>query len=79
MPQSAVAQETAFDQLADLAGIDRLEFRLKNALRNEQKTVTGQTFSTGVGIIECLQALLQHWDTANSNCLLYTSPSPRDS
>ena len=71
VPQSAVAQETAFDQLADLAGIDRLEFRLKNALRNEQKTVTGQTFSTGVGIVECLQALLQHWDTANSKAQIF--------
>ena len=65
VPQSAVAQETAFDQLADLAGIDRLEFRLKNALQNGQPTVTGQVFEQGVGIVECLEALKPAWDVAN--------------
>ena len=64
VPQSAVAQEMAYDQLADAAGIDRLEFRLKNALRNGQRTVTGQSFKTGVGIEECLQSLTSSWNKA---------------
>ncbi len=64
VPQSAVAQETAFDQLADLAGIDRLTFRIQNALRNGQPTVTGQVFNSGVGIVECLEALEPSWKAA---------------
>ena len=64
VPQSAIAQEMAYDQLADAACIDRLEFRLTNALRNGQRTVTGQSFKTGVGIEECLQSLKSSWDNA---------------
>ena len=57
VPQSAIAQECAFDELADLAGIDRLAFRLVNALKNGDATVTGQVLESGVGIAECLEAL----------------------
>ncbi len=65
VPQSAIAQECAFDELAGKAGIDRLEFRLINALTNGQPTVTGQVFEKGVGIIECLEALKPAWSAAN--------------
>ncbi|WP_333816989.1 molybdopterin cofactor-binding domain-containing protein, partial [Tabrizicola sp.] len=34
VPQGALWQETLYDRLADKAGIDRLEFRLRNALRD---------------------------------------------
>lgn len=61
VPQSAIAQEAAFDQLADKAGIDRLEFRILNALQNGLPTATGQVFETGVGIKDCLEALRSHW------------------
>ncbi len=64
VPQSAIAQEAAFDELADRLGIDRLEFRLRNALRNHQATVTGQVFDSGVGIVECLEALQERWRQA---------------
>lgn len=64
VPQSAIAQEIAFDQLADVAGIDRLDFRLINALQNHQPTVTGQVFEQGVGIADCLKALKPAWDRA---------------
>lgn len=65
VPQSAIAQETAFDQLADKVGIDRLDFRIKNALQNGMPTATGQVFDKGVGIKECLEALRPAWDKAN--------------
>ena len=61
VPQAAVAQETLFDQLADAIGIDRLAFRLQNALQNGLPTVTGQVFDDGVGIKACLEALKPHW------------------
>jgi aldehyde oxidoreductase len=57
VPQSAVAQECVFDELADMAGIDRLEFRLINALDDGLPTATGQVFASGVGIKACLEAL----------------------
>ncbi len=61
VPQAAIAQEAAFDQLANKLGIDKLEFRLINALENNVPTVTGQVFEGGVGIRECLQALKPFW------------------
>ena len=64
VPQSAIAQECAFDELADQMGMDRLQFRLNNALLNGQPTVTGQVFESGVGIVECLEALRPAWDHA---------------
>ncbi|MFZ5964978.1 molybdopterin-dependent oxidoreductase [Thalassococcus sp. BH17M4-6] len=64
VPQSAVAQEQLFDMLAGKLGIDRLEFRRRNCLRNGDPTVTGQVFDTGMGIGDCFDALVPHWQTA---------------
>ncbi len=63
VPQAAIWQETIYDKLADQVGIDRLEFRLLNALRNGQTTVTGQELQAA-GIAECLAALRPHWQRA---------------
>lgn len=62
VPQSAIAQETLFDELADHLRIDRLEFRIRNALENGMATGTGQVFESGVGFKKCLLALKPHWD-----------------
>lgn len=64
VPQAAIAQETLFDQLADAIGMDRLAFRLRNALDHGVPTVTGQVFEDGVGIKACLRALEPHWQRA---------------
>jgi aldehyde oxidoreductase len=64
VPQTMVALECLYDQLADKAGLDRLEFRLRNALQNGDPTVTGQIFAKGVGITECLIALKPAWASA---------------
>lgn len=61
VPQAAIAQECAYDLLADAAGRDRLEFRLDNALVAGAPTVTGQVFSGGVGYRDCLEALSPRW------------------
>ncbi|MFD1342552.1 molybdopterin-dependent oxidoreductase [Litorisediminicola beolgyonensis] len=63
VPQSAIAQEVLFDLLADRLGIDPLEFRLRNALRNGTPTVCGQVFEQGVGIGACLEALRGSWES----------------
>ncbi|MGQ7847935.1 molybdopterin-dependent oxidoreductase [Granulosicoccus sp. 3-233] len=64
VPQAAIAQESLFDELAESIGMDRLAFRLLNALDNDQPTVTGQTFESAVGIKPCLQALQDAWSAA---------------
>ncbi len=64
VPQSAVAQESVLDDVAEKLGIDRLEIRRINALKNHQPTVTGQIFTKGVGIKQCLDALISPWERA---------------
>ena len=64
VPQSAIAQECAYDLLADEIGMDRLAFRRINALKNGIPTVTGQVFKNGVGIDDCFAALEQPWKNA---------------
>ncbi|MER9472994.1 molybdopterin-dependent oxidoreductase [Mesorhizobium sp. M0520] len=64
VPQATIMQETLYDDLADRLGMDRLDFRLKNCLRNGSETVTGQRLESGVGIADCLEALRSHWRRA---------------
>ncbi len=64
VPQAAIAQECLFDELADAVGVDRLEFRLRNALMAGNPTVTGQVFESGVGYADCLEALRPIWTRA---------------
>ncbi len=61
VPQSAITQESLYHDLAEKIGMDQLEFRLLNALDNNQATVTGQIFTEGVGIRACLEALRPAW------------------
>ncbi len=66
VPQSTIAQECLFDELADAVGMDRLEFRYVNALTTGVPTVTGQVFPSGVGYRDCLEALRPHWKRART-------------
>jgi aldehyde oxidoreductase len=61
VPQAAIAQEQLYDDLADRLGIDRLEFRILNALENHTPTVTGQILGEGVGMRQCFEALRPNW------------------
>ncbi|MGL4234520.1 molybdopterin-dependent oxidoreductase [Tabrizicola sp.] len=63
VPQGALWQETLYDRLAEKAGIDRLEFRILNALRDGDGSATGQVLQA-VGIHDCLTALRPHWERA---------------
>ncbi len=60
VPQGALWQETLFDQLAAKAGLDRLEFRILNALVDGDVSPTGNRLQA-VGIKPCLEALRQPW------------------
>jgi aldehyde oxidoreductase len=63
VPQGALWQETLYDRLAEKAGLDRLEFRILNALRDGDASATGHVLQA-TGIHECLLALRPHWTRA---------------
>lgn len=73
VPQSAIAQETLFDELAEALGMDALEFRIKNALTAGQPTVCGQVFDQGVGIKACLEALRPTWAEGRSKVAAFNA------
>src|SRR4029077_4605621 len=73
VPQAAIAQEQLYDELADRVGMDRLEFRILNALDDHTPTVTGQVLGAGVGIRACLEALRPKWQTARREAAEFNS------
>lgn len=75
VPQAAIAQEQAYDELADKVGMDRLEFRIVNALEDDSATVTGQVLGEGVGIRACLEALRPRWKVANAEAAEFNARS----
>ncbi|AZO49550.1 MAG: 2Fe-2S iron-sulfur cluster binding domain-containing protein [Mesorhizobium sp.] len=75
VPQATIMQETLYDELAGKLGLDRLDFRLKNCLRNGSETVTGQRLESGVGIGECLEALRPHWARALAEAEAFNAAS----
>ncbi len=58
-PQVAFAVERQMDLLAEELGIDPVEFRLKNILRNGDKTVHGQLLDHGVGLEEAIRKAVE--------------------
>lgn len=63
VPQAAIIQEALYDDLARACGIDQLEFRLQNALRDGDRSGTGQVLNA-TGIFDCLEALKGPWQAA---------------
>ncbi len=61
VPQAAIAHEALMDMLADRLGMDRLEFRLANALRPGDVTHCGQRLGDGVALAACLERLRPIW------------------
>jgi CO/xanthine dehydrogenase Mo-binding subunit/aerobic-type carbon monoxide dehydrogenase small subunit (CoxS/CutS family) len=78
VPQASLAVEQLYDDLADGIGMDRLDFRILNALTGDQPTVTGQVLGEGVGIRACLEALRPHWERARAEAAAFnTTTQPR--
>jgi aldehyde oxidoreductase len=73
VPQAAIAQEQLYDDIADKVGMDRLEFRILNALDDHTPTVTGQVLGEGVGIRACFEALRPGWRAARARATEYNS------
>lgn len=74
-PQAAIARELLYDQLADAAELDRLEFRHRNAFRAGDSTPTGQTLNASCGLAECLDALRDEWQTMQQECHEFNAKS----
>ncbi|MEZ5785586.1 MAG: molybdopterin cofactor-binding domain-containing protein [Xanthobacteraceae bacterium] len=73
VPQSVIAVEQLYDELADRLGLDRLEFRIQNALESDLPTVTGQVLGAGVGIRACLEALRPSWQRARADAKAFNA------
>ena len=71
VPQAAIAHEAMMDELADKLGIDRLEFRHRNALRTGDTTATGQVLAHSAGLAQCLEALRPHWRRAHDEVVAF--------
>ncbi len=67
VPQSTIVHEALLDELAERVGIDKLEFRHRNALRAGHSTATGQMLKASAGLAQCLDALRPHWQAALSS------------
>ncbi|WP_448577883.1 xanthine dehydrogenase family protein molybdopterin-binding subunit [Thermosphaera sp.] len=58
-PQVTFAVERQMDLLAEELGMDPVEFRLKNILRNGDRTVHGQLLDHGVGLEDAIKRALE--------------------
>jgi aldehyde oxidoreductase len=61
VPQACIVTEALMDDLATACGMDRLAFRLHNAIGVGDKTATGQTLDASAGLSKCLEALKPAW------------------
>ncbi|MDB5558122.1 MAG: aldehyde oxidase [Enterovirga sp.] len=75
VPQASLAVEQLYDELAERIGMDPLEFRILNALRGDEPTVTGQVLGEGVGIRACFLALQPHWERARREAAAWNDGS----
>lgn len=73
VPQAAIAHEAMMDELADRIGMDRLEFRHRNALRVGDTTATGQTLAHSAGLAQCLDALRPGWRRAHEEAAAFNA------
>ena len=60
-PRPPSRSEALVDDVAAELGIDRLEIRLRNALRAGSTTATGQVLAASAGLVPCLEALRPAW------------------
>ncbi|HVR71562.1 MAG TPA: xanthine dehydrogenase family protein molybdopterin-binding subunit, partial [Vicinamibacteria bacterium] len=63
-PQVVFALESALDELAERLGLDPLEVRRRNALREGDETITGQRLTASVGFTEVLDKVASSADWA---------------
>jgi CO/xanthine dehydrogenase Mo-binding subunit len=62
--QANFAMEGCVDELCELGGFDRWQFRYDNALKEGSVITTGQELTGGVGVRKTLQAIKKHYQDA---------------
>jgi CO/xanthine dehydrogenase Mo-binding subunit len=62
--QANFAIECAIDELCELGGFDRWQFRYDNALTEGRSTATGQVLASGVGVRATLEAVKEQFESA---------------
>jgi|TARA_B100000315_G_scaffold245974_1_gene272678 CO/xanthine dehydrogenase Mo-binding subunit len=55
VPQAAFASESLLNELAAKLGMDPIEFRLQNAIKEGMTAINGRAFNE-IGLVECLRA-----------------------
>jgi CO/xanthine dehydrogenase Mo-binding subunit len=58
-PQTLFAAELHMEKIAEVVGIDSVELRRRNALKEGSITATGQTLRESVGALECLESTVK--------------------
>ena len=76
IPQSTIAHEALLDELAEKAGIDKLEFRHRNAIRVGQATASGHVLKASAGLAECVAALRPRWQAARREIDAFNAAQP---
>ena len=77
VPQAAIANETLMDDLAEKLGMDRLAFRLKNAIRAGDETATGQLLAHSAGLDQCLESLRDDWQAMLTDAAVFNETADR--
>ncbi|MDX2205570.1 MAG: molybdopterin cofactor-binding domain-containing protein [Hyphomicrobiaceae bacterium] len=77
IPQSAIANETLMDDLAEALGLDRWQIRRVNALDHGDRTASGQVIRHSAGLPQCLDALKEDWDAALGRVAAFNAASGR--
>ena len=60
VPQASAGIEQAIDELAQAAGMDPLQLRLRNVIRRSDVTPAGVVLTTALGLADCLEAVQTH-------------------
>ncbi len=76
VPQAAIAGEALTDMLAARLGLDKLEFRRRNALGVGSTIATGQVLGEGAALVECLDAIRPHWQELQALAASFNATSP---
>ena len=77
VPQAAIVHEMLMDRLADGLGIDRLDFRLRNALKVGDETHFSHRLTSSVGLVACLERLQPVWAEEKKRLAGQDRSSPR--
>jgi aldehyde oxidoreductase len=76
IPQASIAGEALMDMLAEQLGLDRLEFRHRNALGIGSTTATGQQLGEGAALSDCLDALRPRWRELRADAATFNTATP---